>query len=290
MARELAVVVFFVGACSFRAHTGSGGDDHADATATPLVDTDGDGIPDIYDNCPTVPNPDQHDHDGDGRGDVCDVCPHIADTGVDADNDGVGDACDPRPTTPGDRIALFDGFYGPTSWSAVIGNDSWQYGSGATQPSPDGVYQIVRPDKLGTVFVDVRLRVDQESASGTRHSAGIVVGYQDTSQYFFCGFASTVAGTEVDAGEVYTDWQGAQYAQQSAPFGAAMTGDWAVLQARTMVGQNVTQLDCLGARGIATFAPAAYQSTTGPGGAIGLRTNGANAKFDYVFVVETPAQ
>ena len=36
-------------------------------------DSDGDGWPDAYDNCPWVPNPDQADSDNDGAGDVCDV-------------------------------------------------------------------------------------------------------------------------------------------------------------------------------------------------------------------------
>jgi thrombospondin type 3 repeat protein len=35
-------------------------------------DTDGDGIGDICDNCPDVPNPGQEDRDGDDRGDACD--------------------------------------------------------------------------------------------------------------------------------------------------------------------------------------------------------------------------
>lgn len=35
------------------------------------VDTDGDGVPDELDNCPTVPNPDQTDSDFDGVGDAC---------------------------------------------------------------------------------------------------------------------------------------------------------------------------------------------------------------------------
>ena len=39
------------------------------------VDSDGDGIPDSCDNCPTVPNPDQKDSNNDGVGDACEVCP-----------------------------------------------------------------------------------------------------------------------------------------------------------------------------------------------------------------------
>src|SRR5262249_35211288 len=58
-------------------------------TANPLVlnrdqcpgfpdggDTDGDGIHDCADNCPTVPNPTQANADGDAFGDACDPCPN----------------------------------------------------------------------------------------------------------------------------------------------------------------------------------------------------------------------
>ena len=41
----------------------------------PLLDTDGDSIPDLTDNCLTTVNPNQSEIDGDGVGDVCDVCP-----------------------------------------------------------------------------------------------------------------------------------------------------------------------------------------------------------------------
>ena len=71
-------------------------------------DTDGDGVPDMCDNCPANANPDQVDTDGDGVGDACetdidndgvpnaaDNCPTIPNPDqVDGDLDGVGDACD----------------------------------------------------------------------------------------------------------------------------------------------------------------------------------------------------
>jgi Thrombospondin type 3 repeat len=44
------------------------------------LDSDGDGIPDARDNCPTIANANQADTDGDGIGDACDT-----DTGVDLD-------------------------------------------------------------------------------------------------------------------------------------------------------------------------------------------------------------
>jgi hypothetical protein len=48
-----------------------------------VLDTDQDGIPDIQDNCPAVPNTDQANQDYDNLGDACDPCD-------DRDNDGDG--------------------------------------------------------------------------------------------------------------------------------------------------------------------------------------------------------
>jgi len=38
----------------------------------PELDRDGDGVPDIVDNCPNDKNPDQVNEDGDRFGDICD--------------------------------------------------------------------------------------------------------------------------------------------------------------------------------------------------------------------------
>jgi hypothetical protein len=73
---------------------------HSVDTAT-APDTDGDGIADAADGCPSRADPMQLDGDGDGAGDACDVCPSLADPAhEDRDGDGVGDACDDCPTTP----------------------------------------------------------------------------------------------------------------------------------------------------------------------------------------------
>jgi len=67
------------------------------APPDPGADTDGDGVGDIDDNCPTTSNPDQADSDGDGIGDACDTFPDDPDN--DIDKDGLGANEDNCPTT-----------------------------------------------------------------------------------------------------------------------------------------------------------------------------------------------
>jgi Thrombospondin type 3 repeat len=80
----------------------------------PCVDSDGDGVCNSVDNCPSISNTDQANADNDSLGDACDACPLDAQNDVDhdgicgnvdncptvananqwdCDNDGIGDAC-----------------------------------------------------------------------------------------------------------------------------------------------------------------------------------------------------
>ena len=74
--------------------TGSGSIDLDDTGPEQLVDSDGDGEADAFDNCPERANPDQADADGDGLGDLCDNCPTVDNPDqLDTDGDLIGDAC-----------------------------------------------------------------------------------------------------------------------------------------------------------------------------------------------------
>lgn len=52
------------------------------STTTTLPDSDGDGVPDGVDDCPSISNPGQADADGDGLGDACDPCTSPAPVGA----------------------------------------------------------------------------------------------------------------------------------------------------------------------------------------------------------------
>eukprot|EP00117_Sycon_ciliatum_P020763 scpid2291/ scgid18403/ Thrombospondin-3 len=100
----------FQGVTVFTPHTqllDSNFDDIANNCNVSHRDSDLDGIPDGFDNCPSVANADQADHDGGGAGDLCegdDDEDGIADTidnchyvpnprQVDSVGNGIGDAC-----------------------------------------------------------------------------------------------------------------------------------------------------------------------------------------------------
>jgi len=68
----------------------------ADLKVGRVGDSDGDGVADTLDNCPTVANSNQLDTDSDSIGDACDNCPNVVNpTQSNVDGDSLGDACDP---------------------------------------------------------------------------------------------------------------------------------------------------------------------------------------------------
>ncbi len=68
--------------------------------AAPASDTDGDGVSDPVDNCPSVSNGDQADSDGDAIGNACDN---------DGDNDGIANEVDNCSSVPNDDQTDSDG-------------------------------------------------------------------------------------------------------------------------------------------------------------------------------------
>lgn len=97
------------------------------------MDGDGDGVPNVLDNCPDDANPDQADQDDDGLGDVCDdsdgdTVPDATDNCVqvanldqsDQDDDGQGDVCDPCPFDPADTMVEGECIPTMSEWGLLV--------------------------------------------------------------------------------------------------------------------------------------------------------------------------
>jgi hypothetical protein len=132
----------------------TGGSDGAVGGDLSAADSDGDGSPDVTDNCPLVPNANQADQDGDGVGDACDVdidgdgtdnpfdpCPQDpddlcdpADDPRDTDEDGVPDSTDNCPTVanPGQEDTNTDGV--GDACTLADGEDEYACGLGVDDP------------------------------------------------------------------------------------------------------------------------------------------------------------
>jgi hypothetical protein len=100
------------------------------AAGAPLVDTDGDGVSNYDDNCPTVANPGQEDVDGDGFGDVCEpssVLPDLAVSGsVTPTEVGQGEIYTVTWTVQNLGSSVANGAYGEFSYpsDAVVNSTS----------------------------------------------------------------------------------------------------------------------------------------------------------------------
>jgi hypothetical protein len=263
----------------------SGGEDaRADVrpdTPNLMADSDGDGIPDALDNCPTMPNPDQRDHDADGRGDVCDLCPHIAEAvDVDTDGDGVGDGCDPRPTQAGDRRALWVGFYDAADIAGWDMNPSSSFtvslgrltGGDVSSDRSD----IKVPISFNRAFAQTSVRINTlaNPTGNVTPGATLYTGDDGMSQFYQC---------EVDQ------------PNNSDPQLQALDSDSAMQQRwpGTFVPSSELQLTdgivttthtCAAMQG--STAVSLSRNASGSTGRVSIGSANANVSFDYLFVVE----
>jgi hypothetical protein len=280
-----------VSACSFRvnpAGAGSGSSDAGTDGATDAAidavldapgDMDSDGVPDNLDNCPTLANADQRDHDTDGRGDVCDLCPHIAEPAdTDTDGDGVGDACDPRPTTAGDRRALWVGFYDANDIAGWTGNTVWTVSLGRlTGGDPTVGLAYFYPPAFQHAFMQTSVRVNTLANPTGSVSPGPVIfnGDAGSPQYYQCEVAqpnnSTAQVYAVDPGSVVQkDWTGTLAMNSEIMFTDDVLGGMHSCTASQLPNLSVS----------------ATQTAAGTAGASVLAAANANVSYDYLWVVE----
>jgi hypothetical protein len=242
-------------------------------------DTDGDGVPDNLDNCPTVANADQRDHDTDGRGDVCDLCPHIAEPAdVDSDGDGVGDACDPRPNTAGDHRALWVGFYDSADIVGWTGTAGWSVSLGRlTGGSTTSALDYFYPPAFQDAFMQTSVRVNSMANATGQVTPGPVVytGSIGQSQYYEC----EVAQPNNNTAQVYAVAPG-HFDQK--PWTGTLTTNSEIMFTDGVVAGTHT---CMAAQQ-PNVSVSITQSSGGTAGNTVLGTTNANVSYDYLFVVE----
>lgn len=190
---------FVVGASLFVLACGGGGDKTPDAATAgdgdvPVPkDTDGDGVTDDKDNCPTVQNPNQHDEDADGLGDACDLCPATpGSNNADADADDIGDVCDPDV---GPDEYVIDSFHPELNqewltsgtWAIGADLDSWVQ-SDATAPLAVAVATSPGVQTAGSL----------ETVIHTTGTAGFSFRVTDRTPATFTGYTAVVSPTALE--------------------------------------------------------------------------------------------
>ncbi len=246
-----------------------------------VTDTDGDGVPDSTDNCPTIPNSGQANEDGDKFGDACDPCPPIADDNpADADGDGVADACDPHPGVAGDKIVLFEGFANgiPPTWVQTGGTWTAANGAVSTPAVQDGIalLTVIDPSASGheTIAASATL-VDVTTESGVR--AVGVVGDADPTvpagvgcAAFTQNLAHKIELNDLQSGGPITSG-GLNFAQ----------GDTVGLDLR----RDTMQLSCTVSAPMDQKTVMAQSLLATPAPQVGFRVHSAGATFQWLMVI-----
>jgi len=264
--------------------------DGVDTRIDSTIDSDGDGLLDPQDNCPTLANPDQHDEDGDGVGDRCDNCPALANPTQDnADGDGVGDLCDPGPQYH--CISYFDAFTTTPANTGFVGNWSVQNDQ-LTQNDAlvdQGVYAFAAT--YTNPVIETRAVVRAFSGTVETHNIGVWAAVRQ----------STIGpgiplGVECEV--AYTDGATAvldAVTVDPPPTNAVSRGTVGLSPARALGAGDVVRvrLDqqspvALVAHGDAGNSVADFGSgmAAQPPGRVALRAHRIAASFDYLLVIE----
>jgi hypothetical protein len=244
--------------------------------AIPDDDLDDDGVPNAADNCPSFPNPLQHDHDIDTRGDPCDLCPHIfTAVDVDGDIDGIGDECDPRAGV--DSFVAFYGFYDAGEITGWGPNTDWAVAGGVlSRTGIAGTSSFGPTASVHNPYVASHAVVNTIGASSS-YSAGVSVAVNPSAQHFYSCYRSR--GTNMGNPYVIDTYLG------------AWTGDsdYSFTLASSLV--SGTQLDLVdgidSSGGHCVVNGWTYDGTKhGPtDGTVVAWTDDLTASYDYLFVV-----
>jgi hypothetical protein len=241
--------------------------------APALHDEDHDGVVDMLDNCPNVPNPDQGDLDG----------------------DGVGDVCDPHPTVAGDRIVLFDPFVRAPrpEWKPVVNaagkwqerpdQDSLSQGD-STAANSLSFYDLGAPLVNPAVVITFQQKVQVQSSA----NAGAFIAFAfpngggTPGAYCF----DSVAPPRV---EIVDSRTGTGVATTLQPGG----GDpITILLAASSTESNRADgtAFCYESRTGASPASYVFPTLTSPiaNGYVGLYSFGASVVFDSVLIIDHP--
>jgi len=120
-----------------------------------------------------------HDEDGDGVPDIIDVCPHLPDPDqLDSDGDGIGDACDPEPNNPRQKLVRFATLQPGDQPLGLAGTGMWTQEADSIHfdGNMDGDFSFPMP----ATNVRIAIGVNVESLIGdvtTHHQ--IALGYDE---------------------------------------------------------------------------------------------------------------
>ena len=243
-----------------------------DAAIDGPVDSDGDGIPDAIDNCPTIPNANQRDFDGDGHGDVCDKCPRIASaTDPDTDGDGVGDACDPRPGIA-DKLVYWSGFYDDADLAGWTITGTWTVANHALVQT--------------STTTDVSAFPPVTVTNGVVSTAMTVTGFGQSASFLVPSAGPVIAnGTQVYSSGVFS-FGGVQIFIRGNGIPRSTSAAWPEAEP----GTPITLVMANGQDAVFTGTTTVNALTLGggTGGTPGLFNRLASASFAYLFIVDEP--